>query len=257
METLIFLTTDRATEDGPDLKVKASKRGTKGRKPKGLKEKFLEHQSIILMVIVGLIPGLAFWALIDGTLRPWLDEFTRNALTSFVSLLVIPAMFLVIKISPRKLELGKLDKGFLISLLVYQVFGIWIIAYFWVDPHYFKTYDLMSWEYLSYVLLVSIYVAPVDFVTRRFIQHEFALEFGAWNGFGVGTVAWLLVHVFEFVWLSELMGPVGSAAFIITSGLLTGLLYMKYKNVLALMLGHWTMNIVISIVTSSLALKGT
>jgi membrane protease YdiL (CAAX protease family) len=50
------------------------------------------------------------------------------------------------------------------------------------------------------------------------------------------------------------MGPAGSTTFIVVSGLVTGWLYMKYKNVLALMTGHWAINIMISIVTSTTTL---
>jgi hypothetical protein len=151
-----------------------------------------------------------------------------------------------------KFDLGTFDKGFLITLAVYLMFGVWIMAYYSVSPLYFKRFDLGSWEYLSYVVLVALYVMPVDFLTRRVIQHEMGATFGTWNGYWAGTVAWMVGHVLEVIWLSELMGPAGSTTFVVISGLVTGWMYVRYKNVLALMTGHWAINIMITIVTSSL-----
>lgn len=252
MERLIFSTTDGAHGDGLDLKAKGRKRGVKTGTAGPSRGK-----RTVLFVVTVIIAALAVGGTLVLVLRPHMDEFTTYAIASFTGLFLVPLILLVIRTTPKKLALGRLDPGLLVSLAVYQIFGLWIIAYYFVNPHYFKKYDLGSWDYLGYVLMVGVYVAPVDFMTRRVIQHEMASAFGTWNGYWAGTVAWIVGHILEIVWLSELMGPAGSATFIVLSGLVTGLLYMKYKNVIALMLGHWTINIVISLVTSSLPLKGT
>lgn len=251
METLIFLPTDRAPEDGLGLKKRARKRPAKGKGTKGPGRPGSRSTIIFLMIVIAI--SLVSWEAMQRILRPHMDEFTTNAYASFVSFLIVPAISLAIRMAPKwKFDLGTFDRGFLISLAVYLIFGVWIIAYYPVNPHYFKKFDLGSWEYLSYVVMVALYVMPVDFMTKRVIQYEMSAAFGTWNGYWVGTVAWMVGHVLEVVWLSELMGPAGSTTFIVVSGLVTGWLYMKYKNVLALMTGHWAINIMISIVTSYL-----
>ena len=186
-------------------------------------------------------------------LKDDLGEFNGSAVSSFISFLVIPSIFLAMGLPARRgLALGKLDLGALVSILAYQLFGLWVIAYYWSDPEYFTDYELGSANHLRYIALLAIYVPSVDFFTRRVVHLEIMKVFGARTGFLLGTAAWLLGHIPEVIWISELMGQWGALAFILVSGLFTGLLYWKYRNVIGLMAGHWLMNVIISTVTSGL-----
>jgi membrane protease YdiL (CAAX protease family) len=189
--------------------------------------------------------------ILSKLLIPSLDEFPSSALAMFISFLVIPAIFLAVGLpSKRGPKLGRFDGKFVISLLLYQIFTLWLFVYIPKNPGFFSDFSLGSTEHISYILLVGLYVPPVDFFTRRFIQSEVAHTFGPWAGFLAGTAAWLVGHIPEVLWLSELMGLAGSATFIVVSGLVTGLIYMRYKNVLGLMGGHWLLNILLSFAPS-------
>jgi membrane protease YdiL (CAAX protease family) len=180
-------------------------------------------------------------------LKQALGEFTSSAFAMTVSFLVIPAVCLAFGIpSKRGPKLGHIDTKLAVSLLFYQIFTLWLMIYIPKDPGFFSDFSLGSSGHIQYIITVGFYVPPVDFFTRRFIQSEVAHNFGPWAGFWAGTVAWMVGHIPEIVWLSELMGPAGSATFIVISGLVTGFLYMRYKNVLGLMTGHWLVNVILS-----------
>jgi len=166
----------------------------------------------------------------------------------FVSFLVIPAVCLAYGIpSKRGPKLGHLDLKIILGILIYQVFTLWLLVYVPKNPGFFSDFPLGSPEHLQYLVTVAFYVPPVDFFTRRFIQSEVSHTFGQWPGFYAGFAAWLVGHIPEVIWLSELMGLASTIVFVIIAGIATGLIYMRYKNVLGLMTGHWLLNVILSI----------
>ncbi len=206
---------------------------------------------IDLAVISILCAGTYY--IVGRLLLPGLGEFASSAIAMFISFLVIPAIFLALGLpSKRGPKLGRIDVKFVISLLIYQIFTLWLLIYIPKKPGFFSDFSIGSADHITYLILVGLYVPPVDFFTRRFIQSEVSNTFGPWAGFWAGTAAWLVGHIPEVLWLSELMGLAGSATFIVISGLVTGLLYMRYKNVLGLMTGHWLVNVILSLAPSLL-----
>ena len=202
---------------------------------------------LIDLIVISIISGGTYFV-VSKLLSRVVDEFAASAFAMFISFFMIPSIFLALGIPSRRgHKLGKFDTKFLLCLLLYQVFTLWILAYLPRKHEFFMDFSIGSMGHISYIILVGLYVPPVDFFTRRVIQSEVSLSFGKWAGFSAGTAAWLVGHIPEIVWLSELMGPWGSAVFIIVSGLVTGLLFMRYKNVLGLMGGHWVLNIIISL----------
>jgi len=199
------------------------------------------------LAVIALICAGTYY-IVDKLLMPGLGEFAGSAIAMFVSFLVIPAICLALGVpSKRGSRLGRFDFKFVISLLIYQIFTLWLLVYLPRNPGFFSDFSLGSTDHISYLIMVGLYVPPVDFFTRRIIQSEVTNTFGPWAGFWAGTLAWLVGHIPEVFWLSELMGPTGSAIFIVISGLVTGLLYMRYKNVLGLMTGHWLLNVILSL----------
>jgi membrane protease YdiL (CAAX protease family) len=202
---------------------------------------------LLELALISILAAGTYYVL-STSLKSALGEFTSSAVGMSVSFLAIPAICLAFGIpSKRGPKLGKIDSKFAISLLLYQVFTLWLMVYIPRDPGFFSDFSLGSSEHVQYIITVGFYVPPVDFFTRRFIQSEVTHTFGPWAGFWAGTIAWIVGHILELVWLSELMGPAGSATFIVVSGLVTGLLYMRYKNVLGLMTGHWLVNVILSL----------
>jgi len=206
---------------------------------------------IIRFVLVSSVLGMLAWGLLYLGLRPYTSSFNTSVVATFVAFLFIPVLLLTI--TGRKLELGNRDHGLLISIIGYQFFALWLISYYWVNPDYYKEYEIFSGDHLLYLALVAFYVPPVDFFTRRVVHLEIERGFGKKMGLIVGTVAWMVGHSWEVIWLSELTGVVSSFLFILVSGVVTGLLYLRYKNVLGLMVGHWMVNLMITVVTSILS----
>jgi hypothetical protein len=201
-------------------------------------------------VVTCSVIAIVVWGLIYLGLRPHASTFNTSVISTFIAFLFMPIIMLAI--SGRKLELGGCDKGFLVSVVVYQFFALWLTAYYWTNPDYFKDYEIIDGEYLLYLALVAFYVPSVDFFTRRIIHLEVERSWGEVKGLVVGTVAWMVGHSWELVWLSELTGSVGSFLFILISGVVTGLLYQRYKNVIGLMVGHWMLNLLVTMSTSLL-----
>jgi membrane protease YdiL (CAAX protease family) len=186
--------------------------------------------------------------IVSNSLKTVIGEFTSSAVAMSVSFVAIPAVCLALGIpSKRGPKLGHLDINFVLSFLLYQIFTLWLLVYIPKNPGFFSDFQMGSKGHLQYIITVGFYVPPVDFFTRRFIQSEVSHTFGPWAGFWAGTIAWMVGHIPEIIWLSELMGPAGSATFIVVSGLVTGFIYMRYKNVLGLMTGHWLVNVILSI----------
>ena len=100
---------------------------------------------------------------------------------------------------------------------------------------YFSWYRMAPAAAAWWAFLTLIQVSSVDFFTKRIVQ--LAAQFAAWCG----------AHVVEYMWLKDLTGPAGAVLFLGITGALTGLLYLRTKNVLGMMAGHWFLNIAIAI----------
>jgi len=77
------------------------------------------------------------------------------------------------------------------------------------------------------------------------VQRSLAERFGSIYGFLGQFLFWIAIHVPEYYVSLSLMGNVGSLFFIVSSGLLTGYVYLKSGNVLGLMTGHALLNILL------------
>ena len=158
----------------------------------------------------------------------------------FISFMMIPIIVLVLIKKP--LRLGKIDKGFVYGILVYLFFFFWIISYYFFNPEFFDVFNVKGWNFVLYNILIIMNVMPVDFFSKRIIQSEIAKGFGERSGMFVQIIAWMLGHVYELFWLKDLMGCAGALLFIAGSGVITGFVYSKTKNVLGFMIGHWMLN---------------
>ncbi len=139
----------------------------------------------------------------------------------------------------------RLNRGFLEGLLIYCLFGAYVLIYFFIDPDFFEGYDKSGWGFLSFVFLTALNVMPVDFFTKRFIQLPLSRCYGATVAISLQTLVWLAAHYPESLWLSDLMGPVGVWVFLGFTGLVTGISYERTKNVEGQMTGHVLLNVLV------------
>jgi hypothetical protein len=183
----------------------------------------------------------------------------------FISFLLFPFLFLAcvpfndlkkrISLDPRNVtrcdpvpvlrSLGGIDRGFLAGILLYLVFAGYVFAYYQRDPDFFTGYDKQGTALLSFIFLTALNVMPVDFFTKRFIQLPLSNAYGPGIALGLQTLVWLLAHIPESLWLDELMGPVGVWVFLFFSGLTTGIIYERTKNVSGMMVGHVLLNVLV------------
>ena len=207
-------------------------------------------KSTLTFVIGASVTCAVAWGVLYLLLGQVVSDFNAKVGSTFIAFLFIPVLFLAF--TKRGMELGKIDSGLVKTMVVYQAFAFWIVAYYFGKPDFFVDYDLLGTEYLVYLAMVVFYVPPVDFFTRRMVHLEIEKVYGLKMGFAVGTLAWVVGHAGEIVWLSKLTGLAGSSIFILVTGLVTSYLYQRYKNIWGLMIGHWVLNLIVSIITSSL-----
>jgi hypothetical protein len=122
-----------------------------------------------------------------------------------------------------------------------------LFSYYFFNPEFFDVFNVKGWDFILYNILIVMNVMPVDFFSKRIIQAEIAKGFGEMNGMFVQMGAWMLGHVYELFWLKDLMGCAGTLLFIAVSGVITGFVYSKTKNVLGFMIGHWMLNLLVMI----------
>jgi hypothetical protein len=163
----------------------------------------------------------------------------------FISFMIVPVMVLVLM--KKTLRLGKIDKGFVYGILVYLLLLLWILPYYLFNPDFFDVFKASGLDFITFNVLIIMNVMPVDFFSKRVIQLEIAEGFGEMIGMYAQIIAWMVGHVYELFWLKELMGCVGSLLFIVFSGIITGFVYSKTKNVLGFMIGHWMLNFLVII----------
>lgn len=163
----------------------------------------------------------------------------------FISFMMMPVTILVLMKKP--LRLGKMDKGFVYGIAVYLLLFLWVFPYYFFNPEFFDVFNVKGWNFVLYNILIIMNVMPVDFFSKRIIQKEIAKGFGEMTGIYVQIIAWMLGHVYELFWLKDLMGCTGALLFIAVSGVITGFVYSKTKNVLGFMIGHWMLNFLVII----------
>jgi hypothetical protein len=88
-----------------------------------------------------------------------------------------------------------------------------------------------------------IHVGAVDYFTKAIVQREAEPRFGRWNAFALQVVAWSAGHIVEWFWLRLLFGGPAAALYLVSAGAVTGLAFMKWRNVLGLMVGHFCVNV--------------
>ncbi len=194
---------------------------------------------------LGLVVGLSclayapLWALDTGVRGD-------HAVDVVLAFLVLPAVLLLAM--RERPELGALDGWLALGVAVYMPFALWFVLVVPSHGDYFREWARLD-EGAPYVVghaaLVAANVASVDFFCRRVVQLEASRAWGDRRGFAVATVAWLVGHVPEAIWLDDLVGLAAGVSIIVLAGVATGLVYMRGRNVAGLMLGHATLNIVI------------
>ncbi|MDI6855235.1 MAG: hypothetical protein QMD21_00420 [Candidatus Thermoplasmatota archaeon] len=174
--------------------------------------------------------------------------FEAHGIAVFISFMLLPVI--VLRILKKPLELGTVNIGFVLGIALYLILTIWLLCYYPFNREFFNGLKLNSYEFLIWNFFAMLNVAPVDFFTKRIIQKELSASLTPWHGLGAQTIVWTLAHFYELLWLQQLMGSQGALLFIIVSGLATGLVYLKTKNVLGMIVGHWMLNFIISFLVS-------
>jgi hypothetical protein len=149
----------------------------------------------------------------------------------------------------ERLELGRVDRTFLWSVAAYAPFAAWTFFLVRASPTYLPGLALEVATVplaLDWALRNFLHVGAIDFFTKRIVQREAALRWGAWPGFGVQVAAWSAGHVVEWTWLREMGGDVDAAVFLVSAGIVTGLAYLRWRNVAGLMVGHFLVNVALA-----------
>lgn len=178
-------------------------------------------------------------------------SFFDYRISVFTSFMLLPALILII--TKEKLNLGKLNKNFLLSIFVYFLFFLWIIVYYPLNNNFFSNFDLenesiiytIKWNIITY-----LHVSTTDFFTKRIVQYKAMQVFGEIKGFLTQLLIWMVAHAFEFFWLKDLMGIFFTFLFLFASGFITGFLYVKTKDIIGQMTGHWFINFLVMIIVS-------
>lgn len=142
-------------------------------------------------------------------------------------------------------SLGGINRGFLQGLLIYLIFTFYIFVYLLQDPGFLSPFDKHGFSALSWITLTALNVMPVDFFTKRFIQLPLSRKFGPGIAITLQTLVWLAAHIPESFWLDDLMGTVGVWVFLGFTGLATGILYERTRNVSGMMAGHVMLNVLV------------
>ncbi len=189
------------------------------------------------MSLICIISSIMFFAL-EFILKNFVYH---HQFSVFVSFMIAPVIILMLM--KKSLRVGKIDKGFVYGILVYLFFFFWVFSYYFFNPGFFDVFNVKGEEFVLYNILIIMNVTPVDFFTKRIIQLDFSEGFGKMNGLYIQVIAWMMGHVYELFWLKNLMGIGGALLFIAVSGIVTGFVYLKTKNVLGFMFGHWLLNL--------------
>jgi hypothetical protein len=194
---------------------------------------------ILACVIFGGTVYLALEAALPLTpLKP------GHELAVFCGFFLVPLGILLA--TKRKPELGKFDRGFLAGLGLYMLFLVPLLFLIPLHPEFFGGYRMSPAAAVRWAVLTFIQVSTVDFFTKRIVQLEVWRAWGEGWGLAAQFAAWSGAHVVEYMWLKDLAGPAGAILFLGITGALTGLLYLRTKNVLGMMTGHWVLNLLLA-----------
>ena len=161
-----------------------------------------------------------------------------------VPFLALPAAFIIAR--GKRLAVGRLDLTLLYSAAVYAPFAV-IAAV--AAPG-------ARWFYAPLALAVAgpagaawwaadtfFHVGAVDFFSKRVVQSEAEVRFGPARALLIQLFVWSGAHAIEWLWLRQLFGDLGAAAYLVAAGIITGLAYIRWRNVLGLMIGHFLVNV--------------
>ena len=200
-------------------------------------------------LLVTLVPAAGAWWLIYLGSQAFggLGGLSAKALASVMAFIVWP--LLMLWVSGRPLELGRLDRGFGWGLVLYLTITAVLLAFYPGNPDFF--HDLLGSPRWLYLLKVAPVVMAVDLLTKRFIQREVAAAHGDDAGEAAQALAWFFGHALELVWLQPLLGLWGTVLFMAGTGLATGRLYRRTGNVAGMMVGHWMVSLMVVLVVSA------
>lgn len=194
---------------------------------------------VIVLAAVGGALYLAFSAAVFYGRWPVPDSIAVG-----VPFLLVPALYLAWRRLP--LGFGGLDRSFVGSAAAYAPFALWVAAaapgsspYFHALAVSIATLPLALWWCVD----TFFHVGAVDYFTKQIVQREAEYLWGPKRAVLLQWAAWSAGHVVEWMWLRFLLGDIGAALFLVLSGLVTGLAYMRWKNVGGLMVGHFLVNV--------------
>jgi hypothetical protein len=115
-----------------------------------------------------------------------------------------------------------------------------------------------------YLVIVAVNVIMFEYYSKAFVQLQFmegtgkiellggkiTLQGGKKMGLGLQIAAWLIGHIQELLWLQKYLGWGNAAAFIIVSGVLTGITVMETENILGVTVGHILLNVLLVVTFS-------
>jgi len=146
----------------------------------------------------------------------------------------------------RKPRLGRLDRGFFEGIGLYMLFLVPLLLLIPLYPDFFSAYMMVPAAVVPWAILTLMQVSTVDFFTKRIVQLEVWEAWGKSWGLVAQFATWSGAHVIEYMWLKDIATPAGAVIFLGTTGALTGLLYIRTKNVLGMMVGHWMLNLILA-----------
>jgi hypothetical protein len=202
-----------------------------------------DKKNAAIFILGCAIAGSAvYWAL-EAAL-PLTPVRPGHELAVFCGFFLVPlGILLATKRSPG---LGRFDRGFFEGLGLYLLFLVPLLFLIPSHREFFGGYRMAPVTAVPWAVLVFLQVSSVDFFTKRIVQLEVWRSWGKGWGLAAQFAAWSGAHVVEYLWLRDLAGPAGAILFLGTTGALTGLLYLRTRNVLGMMVGHWVLNLLLA-----------
>jgi hypothetical protein len=190
------------------------------------------------------VAGAAGYGLLAAA-RAWLGVPLPDAVVVGVPFLLVPAGALWWWGEPA--QWGRLDRGFLLSVAAYAPFAAWVVLSIPAAPSkYFAPLASILPSLPAgpvWVVATFLHVGAVDYFTKRVVQLESETLWGPRPAQALQLTAWCAGHVVEWLWLREVLGDAGAAAFLVAAGAVTGWVYARWKCVAGLMAGHLMVNL--------------
>jgi hypothetical protein len=200
------------------------------------------RRTAIFILACTIAGGAAYWALEAGL--PLTPLKRGHELAVFCGFFLVPLG--ILWATGRKLQLGSFDRGLLEGIGLYMLFLVPLLFLIPLNKEFFSGYRMAPATAALWAFYTFIQVSSVDFFTKRIVQLEVWQAWGKSWGLAAQFAAWSGAHVVEYMWLKDLTGPAGAILFLGTTGALTGLLYLRTKNVLGMMVGHWLLNLILA-----------